>query len=118
MSKKVYCTAQFQPKTGLEDEVFAKLQALEPNAHREDACILYTVTRHISSPFADGDSFPIVFHEIWADMESFEAHCQREEIKAFFAENCDAEHGPIIKWNVTIYSDEPNNFDAPIIQKS
>ena len=46
MSKKVYCTAQFQPKAGLEDEVFAKLQALEPNAHREDACILYTSVVH------------------------------------------------------------------------
>jgi len=34
-----------------------------------------------------------VFNEIWADMAAFEAHCQREEIKVFFAEHCEAESG-------------------------
>ncbi len=118
MSKKVYCTAQFQPKAGKEAEVFALLQALEPNAHREDGCILYTVTRHIPSPFAEGDSYSIAFHEIWADMETFEAHCQRKQIQEFFETNCVAEEGPVEKWNVCIYTDEPENFDAPIFNQA
>ncbi|MGF1759766.1 antibiotic biosynthesis monooxygenase [Photobacterium sagamiensis] len=113
MSKKVYCIAQFQPKPGREKELFTVLQALEPNTQREDGCLQYMVTRHIESPFATGESFPIVFNEIWADMAAFEAHCQREEIKAFFAEHCEAESGAAQKWNVTIYSDEPEGYDAP-----
>ena len=87
MSSKVYCIAQFKPKPGKEEAVFKALQDLEPNAQREDACIQYTVTRKIDNPFADGSSYPIVFHEIWADRASFEAHCQRREIQAFFADN-------------------------------
>lgn len=113
MSKKVYCIAQFQPKLGREKELFTVLQALEPNALREDGCLQYLVTRHIESPLATGESFPIVFNEIWADMASFEAHCQREEIKNFFAEHCEAESGAAENWNVTIYSDEPEDYDAP-----
>ncbi|GAA4887784.1 putative quinol monooxygenase [Ferrimonas pelagia] len=88
MSKKIYCTAQFQPKPGQEDALFAVLQALEPNTLREDGCLQYIVTRHRSSPFAEGESLPIVFHEIWADQASFEAHCQRTEIQQFFQRHC------------------------------
>jgi len=113
MSSLVYCTAQFKPKPGKERELFRALQLLEPNAHREDACVQYTVTRHISSPFAEGSSFPIVFHEIWSDMESFEAHCQRREIVEFFERYCKAEDGLAEDWNVCIYTDEPEDFDAP-----
>ncbi len=84
MSKKVYCVAQFLPKPGKEAELFKVLQGLEANTLREDGCLQYRVTRQISSPFAEGKSFPIVFNEIWADLKSFEAHCQRNEIKDFF----------------------------------
>ena len=115
MSTKVYCTAQFLPKAGKEAEVFATLQALEPNAHREDGCIQYTVTRHIASSFAEGESYPIAFHEIWSNTAAFEAHCQRKEIVEFFETNCVAEHGPVEKWNVCVYSDEPVDFDAPAL---
>lgn len=80
---------------------------------REDGCLQYRVTRQISSPFAEGKSFPIVFNEIWADLKSFEAHCQRNEIKDFFQAYCLAETGLAADWNVCIYSDEPENFDAP-----
>lgn len=113
MSKKVYCIAQFQPKPGCEQALFAALQALEPNTLREEGCLQYIVTRHISSPFAEGESYPIAFNEIWADMATFEAHCQRAEIKAFFAEHCEAESGTAEKWNVCIYTDEPQDYDAP-----
>ncbi|WP_293266338.1 putative quinol monooxygenase [Neptunomonas sp.] len=115
MSKKVYCTAQFLPKSGKEAEVFAALQALEPNAQREDGCLQYTVTRRIANPFAEGESYPIVFHEIWSDIAAFEAHCQRKEIVAFFDTNCIAENGTVDQWNVCVYSDEPNDFDAPVL---
>lgn len=114
MSKKIFCTAQFLPKAGREPEVFAILQALEPNSRREDGCIQYTVTRRIANPFAEGDSYPIAFHEIWSTREAFEAHCQRKEIVEFFETNCVAEDGPVEKWNVCVYSDEPADFDAPV----
>lgn len=113
MSKKVYCIAQFQPKAGREQELFSALQALEPNTLREDGCVQYIVTRQIPSSFAPGESFPIAFNEIWADMAAFEAHCQREEIQGFFAQHCEAKTGAAEKWNVCIYSDEPSNYDTP-----
>ncbi|SIS89962.1 putative quinol monooxygenase [Neptunomonas antarctica] len=115
MSKKIYCTAQFLPKAGKESEVFATLQALEPNSQREDGCIQYTVTRRIANPFAEGESYPIAFHETWSNREAFEAHCQRKEIVEFFETNCVAEDGLIEKWNVCVYSDEPADFDAPVL---
>lgn len=113
MSSKVYCSAQFQPKPGKEAELFKILQSLEPNSQREDGCIQYTVTRQINSPFAEGNSFPIVFNEIWKDMAAFEAHCQRQEIVHFFETYCLAEDGLAADWNVCVYSDEPENYDAP-----
>lgn len=113
MSKKVYCIAQFLPKEGKLDALFTVLQNLEPNTMREDGCLQYTVTRQLQSPFAEGESFPIAFNEIWADNAAFEAHCQREEIKQFFEQQCIAEDGLVDKWNVCIYTDEPTNFDAP-----
>lgn len=106
MSSKVYCTAQFLPKDGKEAELFRVLQSLEPNTLREDGCIQYIVTRQIQSPFAEGTSFPIVFHEIWKDMQSFEAHCQRGEISGFFERYCLADDGLAADWNVCVYSDE------------
>ncbi len=115
MSKKVYCIAQFLPKEGRERELFAILQALEPNTRREDGCIHYTVTRRIETPFADGESYPIVFNEVWQDMESFEAHCRRKEITEFFEKYCLGEEGIVEKWNVCAYSDEPLDYDAPVL---
>ncbi|GAA5219344.1 putative quinol monooxygenase [Corallincola platygyrae] len=115
MSKKVFCLAQFKAKPGKESELFRVLQALEPNTLREDGCLQYTVTRHIPSPFAEGSSFPIVFNEIWADMPSFEAHCQRKEIQQFFEAQCVAESGLVEDFNVCVYSDEPEAFDAPVL---
>ena len=113
MSKKVYCIAQFQPKAGREQELFSALQSLEPNTLREDGCLQYIVTRQLKSPFAEGESYPIAFNEIWSDMAAFEAHCQRKEIQEFFATQCEAETGSAEKWNVCIYSDEPEAYDAP-----
>ena len=115
MSKKVYCIAQFLPKPGKEQALFQVLQGLEPNTLREDGCLQYRVTRHIASPFAEGESFPIVFNEIWRDMASFEAHCQRAGIKAFFERYCLADDGLAAKWNVCVYSDEPAGYDAPAL---
>ena len=113
MSKKVYCIAQFLPKPGQEQALFAVLQGLEPNTLREDGCLQYRVTRQLASPFAEGESYPIAFNEIWRDNASFEAHCQRAEIKDFFERYCLAEDGLAAKWNVCIYSDEPEGYDAP-----
>ncbi|MBT1062211.1 antibiotic biosynthesis monooxygenase [Bowmanella sp. Y26] len=118
MSKKVYCIAQFQPKPGKEQALFQVLQSLEPNTLREDGCLQYVVTRHIASPFAEGKSFAIAFNEIWADMASFEAHCQRKEITEFFATYCLAETGLAADWNVCVYTDEPQDFDAPVFAKA
>ena len=106
MSSKVYCLAQFQPKPGKEKELFKVLQSLEPNTLREDGCLQYIVTRHISSPFAEGTSFSIVFNEIWEDMAAFELHCQRQEIVDFFNTYCVADDGLAEDLNVCVYSDE------------
>lgn len=112
MSKKVYCLAQFQPKPGQQQALFEVLQALEPNTQREDGCLQYIVTRHVPSPFAEGDSYPIVFNEIWQDMAAFEAHCQRQQIQQFFDHQCVADDGLVEKWNVCVYSDQPEQYDA------
>ncbi|TDO95800.1 putative quinol monooxygenase [Marinomonas balearica] len=114
MSSRVYCVAQFSPKSGQEKALFKVLQSLEPNSLREDGCIEYRVTRQIASPYAEGKSFPIAFHEIWKDMASFEAHCNRKEISDFFQTYCEAEDGLAQDWNVCIYTDEPEEFDAPV----
>lgn len=113
MSKKIYCVAQFLPKEGKEAELFQVLQSLEPNTLREDGCVQYRVTRQLQSAYAPGKSFPLAFNEIWADLESFEAHCERSEIKEFFARYCVASDGLAADWNVCIYTDEPQNYDAP-----
>ncbi|MGC9385697.1 MAG: putative quinol monooxygenase [Hydrogenovibrio sp.] len=115
MSQRIYCMAQFQPKPGKEAELFKVLQSLEPNTLREDGCVQYRVTRQIHSPFADGKSMPIAFNEIWRDLASFEAHCQRKEIVEFFETYCQAEEGLAEAWNVCIYSDEPDDYDAPVV---
>jgi hypothetical protein len=73
-----------------------------------------TITpRQIDNPFAQGTSYPIVFHEIWASREEFEAHCQRKEIQDFFAKHVESPDGDIEDANVCVYTDEPWNFDAP-----
>ncbi len=105
MSSRVYCIAQFQPKEGKEEALFKVLQGLEPNTLREDGCIQYRVTRQITSPFAKGKSMPLVFNEIWENMQAFEYHCQREEIISFFETCCLAEDGLATDWNVAVYSD-------------
>ncbi len=107
MSSRLYCIAQFQPKVGKEAELFKVLQALEPNTLREDGCIQYRVTRHITSPFADGKSMPLAFNEIWQDVNAFEKHCLRDEIVEFFERYCKAEEGLAEDWNVCVYTDEP-----------
>jgi quinol monooxygenase YgiN len=115
MSSKVYCLAQFQPKPGKEAELFKVLQSLEPNTLREDGCLQYRVTRQIPSRFAEGKSLPLVFNEIWANIAAFEAHCQRQEIVSFFETYCLAEAGLAADWNVCVYSDQSENYDAPLI---
>jgi len=113
LSKKLYCIASFQPKTKEENSLFKTLQALEPNAQREDGCVHYVVTRQIKNQFAEGESYSIVLNEVWASVEAFEAHCQRKEIVDFFETHCIDPKGLVEKYNVVAYSDEPLNYDAP-----
>jgi quinol monooxygenase YgiN len=117
MSSTVYCIAQFLPKPNQEQALFEVLQSLEPNTLREDGCLQYRVTRQIKSEFAQGDSFPIVFNEQWRDMAAFEAHCQRKEIVNFFERYCLSEDGLAADWNVCVYSDESEQYDAPVLKK-
>lgn len=113
MSQKVYCIAMFKAKANKEKQLFQVLQALEPNSQREDGCIQYTVTRHVKSSFAEGTSFPLVFNEIWENEAAFDAHCQRKEIINFFETQCVAEDGLVEDYNVCVYSDQPEDYDAP-----
>ena len=116
MSKRVYCLAQFKAKPGKEKELFEALKALEPNTQREDGCIQYTVTRHIQNPFAAGESYPIVFQEIWESRDAFEAHCRRKEIAGFFDANFKNPKGLVESQNVCVYTDEPLGYDSPVFQ--
>lgn len=106
MSKKLYCIAQFEAKEGKSEVLFETLKALEPDTLREDGCVQYVVTKHTPNPFATGEAYEIVFHEIWADVASFERHCQREAIVAFFERECLSAEGLVKRYNVTTYSDE------------
>ena len=106
MSKKVYCVAQFLPKEGKLEELFKVLKSLEPDTLREDGCIQYIVTKSFENSFAGGETYPIVFNEIWRDINSFEVHCQRKEIVHFFETQCLSDDGLVDKWNVCTYSDE------------
>lgn len=106
MSKKVYCIASFKPKEGKEEELFEVLQSLEAKTTREDGCIQYIVTKHISHPNATGTSFPIVFNEIWASKEAFELHCIKDYITDFFKRHCVDKDGLVEESNVCVYSDE------------
>lgn len=115
MSQKVYCIAMFRAKPGQQDALFEVLQSLEPNAQREDGCIQYLVTRHVESEFATGESFPIVFNEIWENKAAFEAHCQRKEIVNFFEQQCVDQKGLVEAHNVCVYSDQPAHYDAPTL---
>jgi len=113
MSSKIYCLASFRPKPGREDELFRVLQALEPNTLREDGCERYVVTRHIPNRFAEGESFPIVFNEVWRTLSDFESHCARREIVEFFQRECVDPGGMVEAYNVCVYTDEPAKSDRP-----
>jgi quinol monooxygenase YgiN len=115
MSKRIYCIAQFKPKPGREKELFEVLKRLESNTLREDGCIHYVVTRKVESSFAPGESYPIVFNECWESMEAFEAHCQRREIVQFFEAHCADPDGLAEANNVCVYTDEPENYDRPVL---
>lgn len=116
MSKKIYCLAQFRAKTGKEEELFKVLQSLESDTLREDGCLQYIVTRHVKNPFAPGTTeYPIVFNEIWSDGNHFEAHCARREIVYFFERHCVDPDGLVEAYNVTVYTDEPTDYDAPLL---
>ena len=114
MSKKIYCIAQFKPKSGKGKKLFEVLKALEPNTLREDGCIHYIVTRHIQNSFAPGESYPIVFNEIWESKEAFEAHCQRKEIVNFFKTQIEDPDGLVEAHNICVFSDEPEGYDKPV----
>ena len=105
MSHKLYCIASFKAKEGKAQELFRVLQALEPSSLREEGCLQYIVTRHIENRFAPGESYPIVFHEIWENVEAFESHCQRHEIVDFFERHCIDSRGLVASYNVAAYSD-------------
>ncbi len=106
MSQKLYCIASFRAKEGKEQELFRVLKALEPDSLREEGCLQYILTRHVANPFAQGESFPIVFNEIWKSVDAFEKHCQRQEIVDFFERHCMDPEGLVAAYNVAVYSDE------------
>lgn len=113
MSSKIYCLAAFRPRPGKADALFRVLQSLEPNTLREEGCLQYIVTRHIPNPFAKGESYPIVFNEVWRNKNDFETHCARREIVEFFQRECVEETGLVEAHNVCVYTDEPEEISRP-----
>lgn len=108
MSKKVYCIASFKAKDGKEEALLEVLQNLEPKTIREDGCLQYIVTKRLQHGNATGDSYPIVFNEIWESKEAFELHCNKTYIKDFFQTHCIEKDGLVEDVNVCVYTDEIN----------
>lgn len=116
MSSRVYVFAQFKPKEGKEAELFEVLKALEPDAHREEGCVQYTVTRQIDHPSATRNDYPIVFNEIWQNAAAWSAHGRRKQIQQFFETQVAAETGLVADAKVTAYTDEGYDYDAPVFE--
>lgn len=108
MSKRIYCIAEFAPKSGREQELFDLLVGLEPLSLREDGCIRYRVTRQINHPSAPTESkFTLVFNEEWASIEAFELHCEQAYVVDFFTKYVqDPQTSLVDDSNVRIFSDE------------
>ncbi len=116
MSSKVYVLAQFKAKPGKEAELFEVLKALEPDSLREQGCLQYLLTRQIDHPSATRTGYSIVFNEVWTDKESWSAHGRRKQIQHFFETQVQAETGLVEDAIVTAYSDEAEDYDAPIFE--
>lgn len=116
MTSRVYVIAQFKPKAGKEAELFEVLKALEPDSYREEGCIQYTVTRQIDHPSAVRNEYPIVFNEVWQDAQAWAAHGNRKQIKAFFETQVQSESGLVEDAIVTAYTDEAEDYDAPVFE--
>ena len=116
MTSRVYVLAQFKPKENKEAELFEVLKALEPDANREEGCVQYLLTRQISHPSATRNEYTIVFNEVWKDSESWAAHGRRKQIQNFFDTQVVAETGLVDDAIVTAYTDEAENYDAPIFE--
>ncbi|MCG9696107.1 antibiotic biosynthesis monooxygenase [Shewanella sp. Isolate11] len=114
MSTRIFVIAQFRPKAGKQAELFEVLKALEPDSLREQGCMQYIVTRQIDHPSATRNDYPIVFNEIWADAQSWAAHGRRQQIQQFFETQVAAADGLVEDAIVTAYSDEGEQYDAPI----
>jgi hypothetical protein len=48
-----------------------------------------------------------------ANRAAFEVHCQRREVREFFATHLEDPEGDIADANVCVYTDEPVDYDAP-----
>ncbi|WP_413285120.1 putative quinol monooxygenase [Vibrio sp. MA40-2] len=116
MTSRVYVLAQFKPKENKEAELFEVLKALEPDANREEGCVQYLLTRQISHPSATRNEYTIVFNEVWKDSECWAAHGRRKQIQNFFDTQVVAETGLVDDAIVTAYTDEAENYDAPIFE--
>lgn len=117
MSSRIYVIAQFKAKAGKEAELFEVLKALEPDSYREQGCIQYTLTRQIDHPcITERNEFSIVFNEIWQDAAAWQAHGNRAQIKQFFEEQVQNPEGLVDDVKVTAYTDEGENYDAPVYE--
>lgn len=99
----LYCTAEFFPKEGREEELFNALKALEEETHAEKGCIRYKVMRKFDHKYASGTHGGILFNEIWASEEDFENHCESKHIVDFFQNECISEKGSASNWNVNVF---------------
>ena len=101
--KVLYCTAEFTPKEGREEELFNKLKALEEETHKEKGCIQYIVMKKFDHKYGAGTHGGILFNEIWASEEDFENHCENKHIVDFFQNECIDENGSASSWNVNVF---------------
>ncbi len=110
MSQKIYCIAEFQPKSGKEQELFELIMSLESRTLREDGCIRYCVTRQIARPNTEYSPslYSIVINEEFTNIEAFNKHGNMWYIKDFFDKYiANPETSIAINSNVRIFTDEP-----------
>ncbi|MBL0686510.1 MAG: antibiotic biosynthesis monooxygenase [Sulfurospirillum sp.] len=99
----VYCIAEFQAKSGRENELFEVLKSLEEKTCKEKGCIQYIVMKKIKNEFAKGKSKGIIFNEIWETAEDFNAHNKASHIEEFFQKHCLNKNGSANSWNINLF---------------
>ena len=76
---QLVCIARFNAKKGEEDKLLENLHGLIKLTTQEGGCLRYELNQSIDNPEE------ITFIEKWYDQKTFDEHCAKPYLKAFFA---------------------------------